>query len=412
MKIGIIREGKNPPDARVPLTPAQCVQIQKTLLDAKPKYKGLEIVVQPSPIRCFSDKEYADAGVKLNEDLNSCDILMGVKEVPVDQLIPDKTYLFFSHTIKEQPYNRKLLQEVLKKNIRLIDYETLTDRTGQRVIAFGRFAGIAGAHNGLMTFGERSGAYQLKQMIKFKDFQEAKDYYRTIKFPAFKVVLTGSGRVANGAAEVLDAAGIKRVSPKDFLNKTYKEAVYTQLDCDQYAAKNDGSAFDMDDFFNNPNDYHSTFKAYTEVADLMINGIYWDNRAPKFFTAEDMKAPGFKIKVIADITCDIAPNSSIPSTLFASTIADPVFGYDVNSGKAVEPYQENTVDVMSIDNLPNELPRDASKAFGEQFIVNVLDELLGLSNTGMIERATIAENGNLGKHYQYLKNYVEAEASA
>jgi hypothetical protein len=219
MKIGIIREGKTPPDARVPLTPAQCMQIQKTMLGDKLMYPNLSFVIQPSSVRCFSDAEYTELGLTVAEDLSDCDILMGVKEVPVEQLIPNKTYLFFSHTIKEQPYNRKLLQAVLSKNIRLVDYETVTDRTGQRVIAFGRFAGIAGAHNGLMTYGRRTGDFALPQMIDFKDFAEAKAFYKTLRFPNIKIVLTGSGRVANGAAEVLDAAGITRVLPKDFLAK-------------------------------------------------------------------------------------------------------------------------------------------------------------------------------------------------
>jgi saccharopine dehydrogenase (NAD+, L-lysine forming) len=232
-------------------------------------------------------------------------------------------------------------------------------------------------------------------------------FTKLLNFLLLKIVLTGSGRVANGAAEVLNAAGILKVSPKDFLQKDFKQAVYTQLDCDAYVAENNGKGFDMDDFFDNPQNYHSIFQPYTQVADLMINGIYWDKRAPAFFTADEMKRPDFKIKVIADITCDIAPESSVPSTLYASTIAEPVFGYDVQSGKASTAYQENTVDVMSIDNLPNELPRDASKAFGEQFIVNVLDELLGISDNGMIERATIAKDGKLGKHFNYLKNYAE-----
>ncbi len=408
MKIGIIREGKTPPDARVPLTPSQCVQIQKTLFGDELKYPGLSFAIQPSPIRCFSNSEYTDAGLKVQEDLSDCDILIGVKEVPESLLIDNKTYLFFSHTIKEQPHNQKLLKAILDKNIKLVDYETLTDRAGQRVIAFGRFAGIAGAHNGLMTYGRRTGAFNLPQMIDFKDFAEAKAYYKTLKFPAFKIVLTGSGRVSNGAAEVLNAAGISRVSPKDFRSKTYQQAIYTQLDCDHYAAHNENKGFDMNEFIDHPDHFHSIFKPYTEAADIMINGIYWDNRAPKFFSIEEMRSPLFKIKVIADITCDIAPQASIPSTLFASTISEPVFGFDPISGTAVNPYQQNTIDVMSIDNLPNEMPRDASTAFGEQFIVNVLDELLGLSFTGMIERATIAEKGQLGKNYQYLKKYAEA----
>lgn len=419
MKIGIIREGKTPPDSRVPLTPKQCAAIQE-------KYPEVSFIIEPSPSRCISDEEYRAAGLKVDADLSESEVMMGVKEVPIEQLVANKTYFFFSHTIKEQPYNRKLLQAVLEKNIRLADYEVLTNAKGQRVIAFGRFAGIAGAHNGLMTYGERTKAYELPQMVKFKDFAEAKAYYKTLKFPAMKVVLTGGGRVANGAAEVLEHAGIKRVSPQDFLAKKYNHAVFTQLDCKDYVTKKLSSEqwqewqdnkhrgmskpvnpFDLQDFFANPQNYESKFAPYTKVADLMINGIYWDNQAPQFFTAEDMAKDDFNIQVIADVTCDIAPTASIPSTLFASTIANPVFGYDPYEKKAVEPYQGSGIDMMTIDNLPNEMPRDASLSFGEQFMENVLDELLGKKNTGMIERASIAIKGELGPHFQYLKDYVK-----
>lgn len=401
MKIGIIREGKIPPDARVALTPAQCVEIQN-------KY-DVSFVIEPSEGRCIPDQAYIDVELELSTDLSDCDVLMGIKEVPKDQLIPNKTYMFFSHTIKEQPYNRSLLQTVLKKNIRLLDYETITEANGRRVIAFGRFAGIAGAHNGMMTYANRTGAFQLQQMFRYPDFATAIAYYQTLTLPKMKIVLTGAGRVANGAAEVLDHMNIKKVSPQDFLNKDYDEAVYTQLDCGDYAAHRDGKAFVLQDFFDHPYNYKSIFKPYTRVADLMINGIYWDNQAPQFFTAHEMKDEDFSIKVIADVTCDIAPTASIPSTLFASTIADPVFGYNPDTQKDTEPYKPYTIDIMSIDNLPNELPKDASQAFGEQFMGSVLEELLGLKDTGMIKRASVTVNGELGPHFQYLTDYANGK---
>lgn len=403
MKIGIIREGKVPPDSRVPLSPNQC----KELLA---KFPQLDILVQPSPNRCFKDEEYEAAGLQLQEDLSDRELLLGVKEVPINQLIPNKKYCFFSHTIKEQPYNRKLLQAIIEKNIQLLDYEVLTDESGKRVIAFGRFAGIAGAHNGLMTYGNRTKAYDLPQMIKFKDMAEATAYYKTVNWPSMKVVLTGAGRVANGAAEVLENAGFQRLSPQEFLNNASEGPVFTQLACEDYVApKAEGANYDQSEFFAHPERYTSIFDPYTKVADLMINGIYWDNRAPQFFTAEEMKAEDFKIQVIADVTCDIAPAASIPSTLYASTIAEPVFGYDPKQAKAVAPYAPETIDMMTIDNLPNELPRDASMSFGEQFIASVLPEFLGLKDTKMIERASVTLNGQLGPHFQYLTNYLNAE---
>lgn len=399
MKIGIIREGKVPPDSRVLFTPEQCVALQE-------KYK-VQFFVQPSTGRCLPDDLYEAAGITLQEDISDCDVLMGIKEVPKEQLIPNKAYFFFSHTIKAQPYNRALLQKILKENITLYDYEVLTNEKKQRVIAFGRFAGIVGAHNGMMTYGNRTAAFALEQMHKYDDYAAAIAYYKTLSFPKMKIVVTGKGRVANGAAEVFDHMGIRKVSSKDFLTKDYDEAVYTQLDCIDYAAPKDTNrSFELMDFFTNPQDYQSIFEPYTKVADLMVNGIYWANEAPAFFTKEDMKQAAFSIKVIADVTCDIAPVASIPSTLFATTIAKPVFGYDPQTESAVEPYQTHTIDMMTIDNLPNELPKDASKSFGEQFTENVIEELLELKNTGMLERAMIATNGALGPHFQYLTDYV------
>lgn len=400
MKLGIIREGKVPPDSRVLFTPEQCLALQE-------KY-DIQFVVQPSPGRCLPDEAYRAAGITVQEDIADCEVFMGIKEVPKNQLVANKKYFFFSHTIKAQPYNKELLQKILKENITLFDYEVLTNEKKQRVIAFGRFAGIVGAHNGMMTYGNRTKAFDLEQMHKYDDYAAAIAYYKTLSFPKMKIVVTGTGRVANGAAEVFDYMEIKKVSPQDFLTKEYEEAVYTQLDCVDYvAAKDSNKAFELIDFFKNPTEYQSIFAPYTKVADVLVNGIYWANEAPAFFSKEDMKTEDFSIKVIADVTCDIAPVASIPSTLFATTIAKPVFGYDPVTESAVEPYQAHTVDMMTIDNLPNELPKDASKSFGIQFTEHVIEELLGLKNTGMLERAMIASNGQLGPCFQYLTDYVK-----
>jgi len=401
MKIGIIREGKNPPDSRVPLAPEQCAYILA-------HFQQVEISVQPSPIRCYPDDAYRHQNVPLKEDLTDCELLLGVKEVPIPQLIPDKTYFFFSHTIKEQPYNRQLLRAILEKNIRLIDYEALTDEQGRRLIAFGKFAGMVGAHNGIMAYGQRNGSFQLPRMKDYLDYAEARAAYKQLKLPPMKIVLTGTGRVGQGAALVLRDMGIKEVPPEAFLQQTFDQAVFTQLRCQDYARRRDGGGFDKQEFFAHPERYESAFAPFAATADLMINGIYWNNKAPAFFTQEEMKAPAFHLKVIADVTCDIAPVSSIPSTLKASTIAEPVFGYDPATGAETAPYQPHVIDMMTVDNLPNELPRDASKAFGEQFIAYILPELLK-SNSKIIERATVAKGGQLGPHFQYLSRYAGLE---
>jgi len=397
MKIGIIREGKTPPDARVALTPDQCLYIARNF--------DIDIAVQPSDVRCYRDEEYRTAGVPMHPKLDDRDVLLGIKEVPIEQLIPNKTYFFFSHTIKKQAYNRKLLQAILEKNIRLIDYEVLTDDQGRRLIAFGRFAGMVGAHNALYTYGKRTGEFELKRMKDFFDYAEAQRFYKTIQFPPVKIVLTGTGRVGNGAAEVLRDMGIREVSATALLEQTFDEAVFAQLNSSDYVRHKQNKPFDLRDFFKNPTDYEGTFKPFYQLGDIFINGIYWDNRAPVFFTNADMRRDDFHIKVIADVTCDIAPVSSIPATLRASTIADPIFGYNPETQQETEPHQPHVVDMMTIDNLPSELPRDASRAFGEQFIRAILPELLK-ENSAVIERATIATNGRLTERYAYLQDFV------
>jgi len=398
MKFGIIQERKSPPDSRVPLTPAQCAKLSRE--------EDIEIVVESSPIRCYTDQEYRDAGVSIVDDISDCDVLLGVKEVPVEFLIQDKTYFFFSHTIKKQVYNRPLLQAILQKNIHLIDYEVLTNDLGQRLIAFGKFAGMVGAHNGILTYGLRTGLYDLKRMKDCHDYAEAKRIYSEMKWPAMKIVLTGGGRVASGAADVLNDMGIRQVSPQAFLSTEAEGPVYTQLDCEDYASRKDGQHFDLSHFYKEPQLYKSTFAPYTRQSDIMINGIFWDNQAPAFFTAADMAAPDFSIKVIADVTCDIAPVASIPSTLRASTIADPVFGYDPVKGEETLPHQAGVIDMMTIDNLPNELPRDASQAFGEQFIQYIFGEIVSSRNSRIIDRASVAKEGQLGSYFAYLQDYA------
>lgn len=399
MRIGIIKETKTPPDSRVLLSPKQC----KTLIN---KYPNLSIVVQPSPSRCFKDEEYEAAGIKLQEDLTDCEILVGVKEQVIDTLIPNKHYFFFSHTTKKQAYNAKMLRAIVDKKIQLTDYELLKDLSGKRVIAFGRWAGIVGAHNGILTWGKRTGDFELKAMNQCKDLKEAASFYKNIKLGTTKIVLTGTGRVANGSAEILDMMNIKKVSAEDFLNKSFDEAVYCQLKTNEMYQKASDGSFD-DDFYTNPSEYVSSFEPYTKVAEIMINGIYWDSKCPAFFSKEDMKAADFNIKVIADITCDMAPESSIPSTIKASTIADPIFGYDVKNEKETTPHQKGVVDMMTIDNLPNELPRDASEDFGRQFEEHVIDELLNDKNKMIYNASITTKEGKLNNPYLYLSSYID-----
>ena len=401
MKIGIIREGKTPPDSRVPLTPKQCAYISEIY--------PVDFVIEPSPNRSYKDEEYAREGLKISTDLSQCDVLMGVKEVPIQQLIPNKTYFFFSHTIKKQPYNRKLLLAFLEKNIQMIDYEALKDVRGQRLIAFGHYAGMVGAHNALWTYGQRTKVFSLQRACESHDYAAMVEEYNNTTFPAIKICLTGNGRVANGAIDVLKDMNIREVSPDDFLKKDYNEAVFTQLLVRHYVKSKDKMPFVKNEFYNHPERFDSAFEPYTKVTDIFINGIYWDARSPQFFSKEDMKKSDFKIEVIADVTCDIAPESSVPSTLEPSTIADPVYGYNPQTEQIEAPYQSHVIDVMAIDNLPNELPRDASEFFGKQFIENILSELLHYEDSIITENARITKNGDLTPTFEYLRDYVEGK---
>ncbi len=402
MKIGIIREGKIPPDTRVPLNPEQCAHI-------KTKHQ-LDVAVESSPTRCFSDAEYLQAGIPITNDLTDRAILLGVKEVPIGQLIPEKTYFFFSHTIKKQPYNRKLLQAILEKRIRLIDYEVLTNEQGQRIIAFGRFAGMVGAHNALYTYGRRTGAFELVRLKDLKSYRQAvEEHYKQLQIPPVKIVLTGTGRVANGSAEVLRDMGITQISPREFLEKThFDRAVFTQISSLEYVRHPSGKKFTKEEFYREPHAFVSNFAPYYRQSDIFINGIFWQKGAPAFFSIEEMALPEFRIRVIADVTCDIAPEASIPATIKASTIADPIFGFDPRTGREAAPHAEHVIDMMTIDNLPNELARDASTAFGAQFVRHVVPELLK-PQSPMLERATIARDGKLTKYFEYLTDYVEGK---
>ncbi len=399
IKIGVLEESKNPPDRRTAMSPKQAVRFLK-------KFPQAELFIQKSKIRGFCDEEYTALGLNLVDDVSHCDILLGIKEVEKDKLLPNKTYLFFSHTAKKQAYNRPLLQALMKKNIRMIDYEYLTYENGVRIIAFGRWAGLVGAYNGLIALGKREGYFNLPRAINTKGIDEMFEILVSkAKLPPLKIVLTGGGRAAQGALETLSALNIVRVQPKDFLKKEYNFPVYTQLDPGDYVRRIDGNDFRLEHFFKNPKEYESIFSPYTKVADMYIACHFWDQNSPKFITREDTEAADFKIKVIADISCDI--NAPIAPTVRPSEIADPFYGYDPKTHKIGYPFDRFNITVMAVDNLPGEVSRDASENFSSTLIDRVLPALLGEDTEKIIERATITENGNLGKHFGYLREFAE-----
>ena len=400
MLIGIIREGKKPIDKRVALSPSQCAQIQK-------QFPAVQIYVQSSPFRTFEDTEYTDYGVEVVDSVAHCDVLLGVKEVPTDELIPFKTYFFFSHTFKKQLYNRKLLKAILEKKIRLIDYELLAEANGRRLIGFGRYAGVVGAYNGIRAYGLLTKTFDIRPAHRLFDRNEMALELKKVKLPNdLKIVITGGGRVAGGIVEILTALNLQSVDSNDFLMHSFNKPSYTQLSVKEYVQRVDGRPFRTAEFYDNPVGFESAFKPFTHAADLYISGHYWDDESPMFITAEDIQDEKFKIKLIADVSCDI--NGPIASTLRPSTIADPLYGYNRATGLEVPFGAENSIGVMAVDNLPCELPRDASEDFGNEFMENILPHLLNYDIEGVLWRATEAKDGVLLPDFQYLQEYVDS----
>ena len=398
--IGLIREGKIPADNRVAFTPDQCKWIQNHL--------PIRILVQSSAIRCFSDREYRIAGIEVVDDVDPCDILFGIKEVPKETLLRGKIYCFFSHTKKQQPWNQALFQELIKRGITLIDYECLSHEDGQRILGFGFFAGIVGAHNGMMAFGKRTGAYDLQRVYKQRSFRELIHTYFGLKLPPVKIAVTGSGRVAHGILEIMNLMGVIEVEPEEYLSRDFSYPVFTQLKGALLYERIDNKKYDREDFHLNAQQYRCIFHPYTKVTDILMNGVYWDNTVPRLFEWEHIAEPDFRIQTIADITDDI--NGSIPCNLGDVTIESPVYGVNKISREMTRPHAEGSVDVMAVGNLPNELPRDASRYFGEQLIKYVLEDLIRQSSP-VIERATMIRNGRLTEDYAYLKAYAGLEAT-
>ena len=400
MKFGIIKERKNPPDRRVVFTPDELVRF-------KQNYPQAEIKVESSDIRIFTDEQYAHLGFEVTTDVSDCDVLFGVKEVPIEALIPNKKYFFFSHTIKKQPYNRKLLVAILEKKIELYDHETIVDEKGKRLIGFGRYAGIVGAYNAFRAFGIKFELFNLPKAETLSGKEALVEKLRRPILPPIKIVLTGHGKVGNGAKEILDAMKIKEVTIANYLTKNYSEPVYTQIDISDYNKRKDGKPFDKNDFYKNPSEYTSDFERFTKVSDLFIAGHFYGNEAPVILSQDMLRAKDCKIKVVADVSCDV--NGPIACTLKASTIAEPLFGYLPSEHKEVDVFHPAAIVVMSVDNLPCELPKDASEGFGEMFMKHVVPAFFNDDQDGILQRAKITENGKLTERFQYLQEYVDGK---
>lgn len=400
IKLGILREGKVPPDKRVPLTPKQCKLVEA-------KFPNVKVKVQTSPIRSFKDADYLAEGIEVVDSIADCDVILGVKEVNIEDLIPGKKFMFFSHTIKKQPYNRNLLRAIMEKKIQLIDYEVLKNRQNKRIIGFGRYAGIVGAYNGFLTFGMKKGTYELKPANLCADRADMESELSKVVLPKdTKIVLTGFGRVGYGAREIMDLLPITEVTPEEFLNDTFDQPVFTHLEVEDYYARKDGAPFEKGDFYAHPDQYKSSFFRYAEKAQMYIACHFWSNKSPFIITREDFKQASNKIEVVADVSCDI--DGPIACTIRPSKIADPVYGYDPASETEADWKKEGVVAVMAVDNLPCELPQDASEDFGNELIKQVFPHLFGEDLDDVIGRASETDlNGNLTPLFSYLQDYVD-----
>ena len=399
--IGIVRESRND-ENRTPLVPEHI----KKYKESNP---NINFIIQPSNNRCFSDEEYELSGAKINDNLNECSIIFGVKEIDPNILINNRTYLFFSHTFKinRQQKNieknkKDLLLSILNKKITLIDYENIRGKNGTRCLGFGRFAGIVGCYNTLNLLLKVLGKQSLASAYKINDYERLVLNLKNLYFPKTKILVTGDGRVAKGVIELLNQTNIKAVSKKDFLEKKFDQPIFCNLETKDYVTNNSSSDFSLEHFINNPQDYSSSALQYLKETNILISAHYWDPSSPKIFESEDLKDLQ-NLKIVGDITCDI--NGSVPTTIRSTTIEKPNYWIERNSLKEIDENNDG-IAVMAVDNLPSELPRDSSTEFSEGIIKEVLPFLLK-EDDGRILNGTITTDGSFLEKYNYLNNYIK-----
>ena len=410
--ISIIKEARVD-ENRTPFVPNQI----QTLIS---NFPDLKILVQPSKNRCFKDEDYSKAGAQIEEDISQSDIIFGIKEVEISKLIENKTYLFFSHTSKIRNdnsqstqdaaiiYKKKLLREILKKKVTLIDYENIRDKSknAYRYLGFGRFAGIVGCYNTLSLYLKLQKKQLLPRAFEINSYKKIKELISKQNFNKLKILQTGKGNVAKGSMEILKHANIKQISLNDYLNKKYDEAVFCNISLREHVERNDGKDSSYQDFMLNPHEYKSKATNYLHSTDMLITGHYWDPKFPKLFSLNQINE--FKnLKIIGDITCDI--NGSIPTTIRSTSIAKPYYSIDINSMKEID-LSNKGIAVMAVDNLPSELPREASEEFGNSIMSEVLPYLIN-KDDGRINRATTASKGELCSSFSFLENFICTSAS-
>ena len=402
MKIGLLRETKSPIDNRVALTPEQFSTLRN-------RYPDDEFVVQSSDTRVFSDDAYRQAGLTVQEWIDDCDILLGIKEVNIDALIPDKHYFFFGHFAKQQAANRPLLQTLIDKRITFSDYEYLVDDHNHRLCAFGWWAGFVGTYYTLRGYGLRHGSFQLPKPDRYFSMEKLLLHLRSVELPAVKLLVTGNGRVSQGAQELLESIGAERLSEKEFLSdKPVNKLSFCAADADRLVVRNDGKPFSWKDFTTNPNEYQSDFMRWGKRADILISAHFWNPEAPVYLTQEDLASPDLNIRLIGDITCDI--QGSLKSTLRSSTHDNPYYDYNPETGTEEPAFSsERNITVMAVDTCPNALAADTSTYFGERLIEHVLSPLLERRESAVVLRSTILDKGQLTPRFQYLTSFAEGK---
>ena len=435
IRIGIRHEDKYLAERRTPLVPAHLAKLVKEL--------GIEALVQESSKRIYTAEEYVAAGARIVPDMHECDIVFGVKEIPEKWFIPGQTYMFFSHVIKGQPYNMPMLRKMMELGCNLIDYERVVDDFNRRLIFFGRFAGLAGAINTLWTTGLRlkhlgfdTPCLHIQQAHHYHSLQEAREAVSRVGFeiaeyglPAglspFTIGITGYGNVSNGVQEILSLLPVQEIHPADLPELRNKNCssnlLYRVTFREDHISAHRQSAkpFDLDDYYAHPENYHSIFEQYLPHLLVLINGMYWDERYPRILTREYMKAHFMagmnpKLKVVGDITCD--PNGSVEATLKGTYIEDPIFVYHPESHSLTSGYEGDGLQVMAVDILPSELPRDSSLAFSNvlrNFVKSLVaadfkaDHPDAIGLPAPLRKALILHKGSLTPEYAYIQNYLK-----
>jgi saccharopine dehydrogenase (NAD+, L-lysine forming) len=432
--IGIRHEDKYAMERRAPLTPSHV----KWLVD----HLKLDFVIQSSPKRVFTEEEYTKAGAKIAKDLKKCDVIFGVKEMPESFFEPGKTYVFFAHVLKGQPYNMPMLKKMMEMGCNLIDYERIVDEQNKRLIFFGRYAGMAGMINTLWAFGLRLKHYgyeskllKIKQAHTYHSLEEARDDISAIgQLIAEKgipedlrpavVGFTGYGNVSNGAQEILGLLPVKEISPEKLLTLKHRKhipdnIIYKVIFKEEHLVKpiDPAAEFDLREYYVNPEKYKSQFEQYVPHLTILMNCMYWDARYPRIVTKdylEKLFSKGKpKLTVIGDITCD--PDGSIECTHKGTHIEDPLFVYNPITRKPSMGYESDGMLVMAVDILPSELPRDSSSGFGDALLhfvkpianadYNLPFEDIDLPRA--IKKALVLHKGELTPDYEYLKDHVK-----